>query len=228
MVSITTTILSLGGSLIVPNEIDIEFLKHFRMLVLNFIQKKNRLAIVCGGGMTCRRYQDAAKRITSLKDPDPDWIGIMTTRLNAELVRTLFTEQAYEKVVYDPTVKLTTRKNLIIGAGWQPGCTTDNDSVLFAENIKASKIINMTNIDYVYNKDPKKFPDAKPIKNITWNDFRAIIGNIHSPGINVPFDPVASKKAQQLRLTVIIINGKNLQNLDKCLAGKEFIGTVIA
>mgnify|MGYP001568336868 CR=1 FL=1 len=83
-----TVILSLGGSLIAPDQVDITFLKKFRVL----INKKNgtRFIIVCGGGMTCRRYQNAAKKLGVKEHVELDWIGIKTTRLNAELVRTLF------------------------------------------------------------------------------------------------------------------------------------------
>lgn len=228
MVKIKTSILSLGGSLIVPEDIDVEFLRKFRLLVLKYIKKENRIAILCGGGKVCRNYQDAAKKIVDITHLDADLIGIMATRLNAEFVRAIFSEYAYEKVIYNPTEKIKTSKKILIGAGWLPGCTTDNDSVLLAENLKAKTVINLTNVDYVYDKDPRKFKDAKPITEVSWKKYIGIIENKYKPGMNVPFDPIASKKAQKLKLKVIILNGKNLKNLEKCLKGKVFNGTVIS
>lgn len=228
MVNITITILSLGGSLIIPNKIDIIFLKKFRLLILKHIKKRNKIAIICGGGKICRNYTDAAKKLGKIKNLDSDWIGIMATRLNAEFVRAIFSDYAYEKVIYNPTQRIKTKKRVIIGAGWVPGCTTDNDSILLAKNLGATQIINLTNVDYVYDKDPKKYKEAKPIKNLSWNEFLKIISDKHKPSINTPFDPVASKKAQKLGLKVIILNGKNPKNLENCLNGREFKGSVIS
>lgn len=86
----------------------------------------------------------------------------------------------------------------------------------------------MTNIDKVYDKDPKKFPDAKPIDTISWKSYRAMAGNTWVPGMNLPFDPIASKLAAELGVTVRILNGKNLDNLARALDGKKFLGTTIA
>ena len=67
-----------------------------------------------------------------------------------------------------------------------------------ARLLKSKRVINLTNVDYVYNKNPKKFKDAKPIKDLTWKQFKKIIGGKWSPGANVPFDPIASKLAEKL------------------------------
>jgi uridylate kinase len=85
----------------------------------------------------------------------------------------------------------------------------------------------MTNIDYVYNKDPKKHKDVTPLKDISWEDFQKIVGEEWSPGLNMPFDPIATKHAKELNLKVIIINGNNLENLSNYLEQKEFKGTTI-
>ena len=88
-------------------------------------------------------------------------------------------------------------------------------------------MINLSNIDYVYDKNPKKFKGAKPLKNISWKDFRKIVGNKWDPGLNLPFDPVASKLAEKLKLKVVVMNGKPLSNLKNLLSGRSFKGTVI-
>ena len=86
----------------------------------------------------------------------------------------------------------------------------------------------MTNVDQVYDKDPKKFPDAKPLVATTWKSYRVLAGDKWTPGLNLPFDPIASKLADELGVTVKILNGNNLDNLAKALDGKEFKGTTIA
>ena len=223
-----TTIISLGGSIIIPNGIDIPFLKKLKKLVLNHVKKGNRMVLVCGGGSICRKYQQAADKLTKTNNIDKDWIGIMATRLNAELIRVMFKEQAYEKVVYNPHKKINTKKKIIIGAGYEPGCSTDTDTVILAKQFKASLVINTTNTDYVYDKDPNKYNDAQKLEDLSWAEFKRIIGGEFKPGMHAPFDPVASKLAMKYKMEVAIINGRKLNNLKKLLDGKKFVGTVIS
>lgn len=216
-------VISLGGSLIAPENIDVAFLKEFKKLIESF---NDEFVIVTGGGKTCRKYIQSASEISEISDEDKDWIGIKATKLNAELVRSIFGKVAYEKVIDNPNKKITTTKKIIIGSGWKPGCSSDKDAVLLAKNIGAKTVINLTNTDYVYDKDPK-LPDAKPLKNITWNELRKITGNKWVPGMNVPFDPIAAKLAQKLNLKVVVMNGRNLSNLKDFFEGKEFVGSVV-
>jgi len=219
-------IISLGGSLIVPEEIDYPFLKGFHALILDFIKKQNRVAIISGGGKTCRKYQDAAKKDGSVSKEELDWIGIATTRLNAQLLRTIFEKQADHVVIKNPTQKIEWKGSILIGAGWKPGCSSDYDAVLLAKNLGIKTIINLTNIDQVYDKDPKKYKDAKPLDKISWEKMQSIVGTKWSPGLNMPFDPVATKHAAKLGLKVVIL-GSDLKNMKNFLEDKEFKGTVI-
>ncbi|MBT4540499.1 UMP kinase [Candidatus Woesearchaeota archaeon] len=220
-------IMSLGGSMVVPDKIDLKFIKEFKKLILDFTNQGHKAAIICGGGKTCRIYQDAARELGCKDNDDLDWIGIRSTNLNAELVRSVFGEDAYEKVIDNPRDPIKSNKKIIIGSGHEPGHSTDMDAVLLAENIKADVVINLTNIDYVYDKDPKKHKGAKPLKEVTWKDYLEIIGEEWIPGRNTPFDPVASKQAMKLGKKVVIINGNDLKNIKNFLDGKEFIGTII-
>ena len=216
--------------MIVPDKIDLKFVKDFKKLIMDFTNQGHKAAIICGGGKTCRIYQNAAREVVgkdNITDVDLDWIGIKSTKLNAELIRSIFGEHAHKKVIDNPEDSIKTNKKIIIGSGYEPGHSTDMDAVLLAKNIKADVVINLTNIDYVYNKDPKKHKDAKPLKETTWKEYLEIIGEEWIPGRNTPFDPVASKQAMKSNKKVIIINGNNLKNIKNCLEGKEFIGTII-
>lgn len=210
-------VISLGGSLIVPDKIDFGFLNRFKSLIL---KQKQKVVVVCGGGRICREYQKV-----KASNEDLDWVGIMATRLNAELVRAIFGNNAYKKVLYDPKEKVKFKK-ILVAAGYKPGgWTTDYDAVLLAKTYKAKKVINLTDISYVCDKDPDRYKNAKHFKKLSWDEYKRIISDKWKPGINVPFDPVAAKTAQRLRLKVIITKG--LKNLEKILKGKEFVGTSI-
>lgn len=221
-------VVSVGGSLIVPDAIDVDFLTRFKTLILEKVQRGFTFSIIAGGGKTARRYQDAANAVTPLSRQDLDWIGIHSTRLNAQLLRNIFVGYAHSQIIKNPTIDIDAEEPLIIAAGWQPGCSTDYDAVLVAKNIGASRLVNLSNIDYVYDSDPKKNPNAKKIERMAWVDFRKVIPEEWDPGLSSPFDPVAAKEAESLGLEVAIINGARLEEFSNYLDGKPFIGTVIS
>jgi uridylate kinase len=221
-------VISLGGSLINPGEIDNKFLKSFRNLILSGIKKGNRFILMTGGGGPARQYQSALKVITKATADELDWMGIQATWLNAKLVQLMFGKIAHLRLVSDPNIKVKSQAKILVAGGWMPGRSTDDDAVRLAKTYGAQTVINLSNIDYVYTKDPRKFKDAKKIESISWKDFRKIVGNKWDPGKNLPFDPTAAKLAEKLKLKVIIANGKNLQNLKNILKDKKFKGTKIS
>ena len=222
-------VISLGGSIIVPKEIDTDFLKKFKKLIVDFVKKGHRAVIVTGGGYTCRWYNAAAEKVNKdVANEDLDWIGIKSTKVNAELVRAIFGDLAYEEVIDDPTKPIKTDKQIIIGSGWKPGFSSDMDAVYLAINFKMDAVINLSNIDFVYDKDPSKFDDAKPLEKMTWEEMKAIVGDKWIPGSNLPFDPVATKLAADNGIKVVIAKGTDLDNLKKILEESDYKGTTIS
>jgi len=228
-----TFIFSLGGSLIVPNGgIDFEFLKKFNLFIRKKIKSAEmRFFIVCGGGATCRHYQEAAAKASGKKisDEDLDWLGIHSTRLNSHLMRTIFRDIAYERLIkhYDLIDKKAIEFPVVIAAGWKPGWSTDFDAVLLAEDYGIKTVVNLSNTDGIYDKDPHQHPDAKLLSKINWDEVIGIVGKKWKPGLNRPFDPIAAQKAKEIGLKVINCYGKDLKNLDNILEGRKFVGTVI-
>ena len=223
-----TIVISLGGSLIVPEEIDIEFLKSFKTLILEHVAKGKRFVIDTGGGRTCRKYQKAASDITKTSNEDLDWVGIMANNLNAELLRVVFGEYACSKVIYDLSKKFSLEKPILVGGALEPGHSSDIDAMLAANSIGAKKLINLSNTDYVYDSDPKKNPNAKKIEKISWSEYRKLIPKDWTSGLNTPFDPIASKMAEEEGMEVVIMNGKPIDNLANYLNGEKFKGTIIS
>jgi len=221
-------IISLGGSLIVPKTgIDVAFLKEFKRIILSQVKHGQRFIIICGGGSVARQYQTAASEIGKLSRESLDWVGIHATRLNAHLVRMMFLDQAFSRVVTDPKEGKRFKESIMLAAGWKPGCSTDFDAVLQAAEHGVKYMYNLSNTDYVFDKDPAKYADAKPYKTLDWKVLRKIVGNTWDPGLHVPFDPIAAKRAERLGLEVRILNGKKLSNFERALSGKSFVGTSI-
>lgn len=220
-------VISLGGSLIYPNELDTNFISRFVLLIKEYVAKDFKFVIITGGGKICRRYQDSLKTIAHSTARDIDWLGIYVTQLNAQFIRLAFGELAYEGIVTDIENMPSINNPIIVGAGHEPGASTDLNAIFSAEKVGAKKVINLSNIDYAYDKDPNKFPDAVKIESSTWPEFRKILPTEWQPGLNAPFDPVAAAKAETAGIEVAIMNGKNLENLKNYLDGRAFIGTVI-
>ncbi|MCX6787549.1 MAG: UMP kinase [Candidatus Kaiserbacteria bacterium] len=225
-------VVSVGGSLIVPDQIDTDFLTRFKTLVLEKVQRGFTFSIITGGGKTARRYQEAAQAVTPLSPQDLDWIGIHSTRLNAQLLRNIFVGYAHPQVIKNPTIDIETEEPITVAAGWQPGWSTDYCAVMMAKNMGGRRLVNLSNIDYVYTADPRNPPAGGPtptkIEKISWAEFRKIIPDHWDPGLSTPFDPIAAKEAESLSLEVAIINGAKLGEFSNYLENKPFIGTVIS
>jgi len=223
-----TIVISLGGSIIVPGKIQVEFLKDFKEFILKFLKKDFLFVIVAGGGSIARNYIEAASEITTITDEDKDWLGIHATRFNAHLLRTIFKKEAYPVVLDSPHKEISAEKyNLFIASGWRPGWSTDYDTVLLAQRFKADKVINASNITYVHEKDIALHPTAKPIKDITWKEYRKLISSQWKPGMSAPFDPIAARAAQESKMTVVVTKGTDLKNIENIIQNKPFKGTII-
>ncbi|MFA6197792.1 MAG: UMP kinase [Patescibacteria group bacterium] len=222
-----TIVISLGGSIIVPKEIDTKYLTKFRRIVLQRIRYHERAVIVTGGGATSRNYYNAAKAVATFSADDLDRVGIAATRLNAELVRSQFGRLAHQDIIINPIERLRITRPIVVAAGWKPGRSTDYVAVLLAKNMGARAIINVTNIDYVYTANPKKYHNAKPLPDLTWSEYLKLVPKRWSPRLSSPFDPVASRLAKKLGITVMVVNANNIVNLNKAISGKSFQGTII-
>jgi len=222
-------VISIGGSLIITDQgIDVGFLKKIKQFIVTYAKKNYTFYLVIGGGKTARHYIQAAKQTSPIGSASRDWLGISATRLNAQLLKTILGPLANSEIIINPTKKIKTSKKVILAAGYKPGWSTDYVAVLLAKNNDVNTVINLSNIDYVYSKDPKKYQNAKKLEKISWADFQKIVGTKWQPGLNAPFDPIASLLASKNKLKVVIMNGKNIENLRQCLEDKKFIGTVIS
>ncbi|MDD4624753.1 MAG: UMP kinase [Candidatus Paceibacterota bacterium] len=222
------TVLSLGGSLIVPDGINEDFLYQFKKFILKWAKKGKRFFIVTGGGKTVRSYQRAARELGVKDKASLDQLGIDITYVNARLVKSLFGKAAYPEVVKDYAKNIKTNAKIIVASGWKPGCSTDFDAVYAAWKYKASRIVNLSNIEWLYDKDPRAYSDAEPIETISFSKLLKITGKVWIPGANMPFDPKASQMARKHNMEVIIANGKDFDNLDNLFKDEPFRGTVVS
>ncbi len=235
-------VISLGGSILVPNTIDTEYVYSFTKFLLEISKAKKKCCIIVGGGRTARAYIQSLSEVAKKQGVLPpseslDWLGIQSTKLNAQLLKesvsALAQKHTHMKVF--PKIVNTlknidfTEYNILFVYGMKPGSSTDYVATRFATHLGAKTVYNFTDVEYVYTKNPKKYSDAKPVFKCTWNDFKDILQMTSwKAGAHAPFDPIASQYAQKKGLKVVILNGLDLQNATKSVLGKKAKGTSIS
>jgi len=221
-------VIALGGSIAFPEKFDPKFLKKFCSFIKKEIKRNKKFIIVIGGGYISRFYQKELSKIQKLSNKEKDWIGIWATWFNARLFKLLFKKQA-SPLIFNQRFKIKSfgRYSLIIGAGWEPGWSTDFVACQIACDFGIKKVIVLGKAPFVYTADFQKVRDAKPLEELSWKDYLKMIPSKWSPGLHTPFDPIAALKAQKENLEVVVADGKDLRNLKRILEDKKFKGTIL-
>jgi uridylate kinase len=224
-----TLVLSLGGSLIVPDNVDISFLESFIKEIRKHY-KDTKFVIVCGGGSIARKYIEAlVKEKASVYDQSQ--AGMRATRMNALLLMELFGKEANDTLPKDMTdVQNNLRKNKVVVCGalrFTPHSTSDGTAARLAKHIGAD-FINITDVAGLYTDNPKTNKNAKFIEHESWKDFeKRALAIKHKPGQHFVLDQEAATIIRQHKIKTLIV-GKSPQNLSKAIKGKKFVGTEIS
>ncbi len=223
-------VVDLGGSLIAPDGVDVDFVQAFTQAASTYLEEEpeRRLILVCGGGRLCRDYQRAYRDIAAKPSDDgADWIGVTTTRVNAELMKQVLAAYCPDPVVHDPTTIRVFAGRVLVAGGWKPGFSTDYDAVVLAERFSADTVVVLSNIEKVYSADPATDPDARPLDALAWEEFLHLVGEKWTPGLSSPMDPTAARKAAEIGLRCVFAGGRDIQNAFRILRGQSFTGTTI-
>lgn len=221
-------VLSVGGSLIIPDKIDIRFLHTLKKTLLK--HKSKKFVLVTGGGVIARKY------IATLKAENKPFqelaeAGIRATRMNAQFLMQLFGKRvANDTLPRDMKhVRSALAKNHIVICGalrFTKNATSDTTAAKLAHTLK-TPFINMTNVKGLYTSNPKTHKSARFIPKISWNEFDRLANKTkHQPGQHFVLDQSAATLIKKNRTSTYII-GPSLKNLENLLNGKHFIGTTI-
>ncbi len=221
-------VLSLGGSLIVPDEIDFGFLQKFKEAITKYTNR-HKFVIVCGGGSIARKYI-AALREKGLSEKIQSMAGIAVTRLNARFMTYFFGRDANQGIPHDmKQVAGLLKKHDVVFCGalrYAPRETSDGTAAKLANFFRAD-FINLTAVPGLYTKNPAEHKDARFIPEISWKEFyKRAVKIKYKPGQHFILDQHAAKIIMNQRIKTCII-GKSTENLMSLLGGKRFKGTVI-
>ncbi len=220
-------IIKIGGFLF-KNENAEKLIIDYAEIANEIHSQGNNLAIIVGGGRHARAYIEAARRLGGTEDIC-DQIGILASRINALLFISSIGDAAAPVIPnsLQEAIKLYYTDKIIVTGGLTPAQSTNAVAALLAESLRANLLIHLTDVDGVYDKDPKKFSDAKKLDYISTDRLKELISPSGiQAGQFVLLDPTALGVIERSKLKVQIANGKDPQNIKRILKGEK-IGTTI-
>lgn len=227
MVGMKKIVISLGGSVLVPTLEENRIGRYVE--VLSRLAKMHHIFIVTGGGGEARRYITAARSLV-VDHGTADEIGIQVTRLNALLLVASLGDAAYPRIAADQTEAMEfgqTGKVVVMG-GVTPAQTTDAVSAVLAERVGADLLINATSVDGVYSTDPKTDPHAVRYDHITPVDLLGIVMKDRlDAGSNSVMDMVAVKVVMRSNIPLVVLDGRDPENLLRAVTTGNIAGTVV-
>ena len=164
--------------------INTQILKYIADEIEDLVRNSVEVAVVVGGGNIIRGVSAAKDGI--IKRTSGDYMGMLATVINAVALQealehngvyarvqsAIKLEQIAETFIVRRAKRHLEKGRVVIfaaGTG-NPFFTTDTAATLRATEIEASMIIKATKVDGVYDKDPNKFPDAKKLDIISYED----------------------------------------------------------
>jgi uridylate kinase len=223
-------VIDIGGSVLCPEGVpDVEYIKKFSKFILDLKKRNHKIIIVTGGGKLCRNYVNACRSFNA-SESYLDLIGITATRLNAMALISALKNEAFLNPVknFEELAEAVNFDKIVVMGGLIPGQTTDAVAAEVADFIDADILLIATNVKGVYDKDPKKFKDVKIFKKMSGKDlFRISMSDEFLAGKSSIVDPVAAKLILRLKAKTIILDGRDIKNMEKAIEGKKFIGTII-
>lgn len=219
-------VVSIGGSVLIPGNNDSEYIARLADVLLS-LKDRVQLAVVVGGGRTARYYASTGRNLGG-SDRQLDIMGIGATRLNAQLLGLALgnmPERVPESA--EETAASSRPGTIAVMGGTEPGHTTDAVAMMVARAMKADRVVNATSVDAVYTADPRLDPDAQRIPRMDIARLGEIVYKDHHASKSSVFDPLGVEIARECRIDISMVDGRNLEELEKAILGEEFQGTFV-
>lgn len=228
-VHMETVVLSLGGSVLIPDDDDLDFLRGIASL-LRRLSADCSMVVVCGGGRIARYYIENGRELGGSEE-ELDSLGIKVTRINADLLRLALGDRSQENLptTEEEAVRLLERNRIVVMGGTVPGQTTDAVAASVAELSGADRIVNATSVDAVYSDDPREVGDARRFERLTFDQFLEVLGSReYGAGQTAVFERKGAETARRAGIPVYIVSGRDLEEMERAVKGQQVKGTVIS
>ena len=211
-------VLKIGGSLLYDKDgnILVEKVRDYASALKSLVKDGHSLVVVVGGGIPARVFISAARDLGA-NEAQCDWLGIKLARNNAELLCAALGDIAYPKIVetldeLEVAVKLG---KVVLMGGLIPGQSTNAVAAVAAETINAEILFNATNVDGVYDRDPKE-PGAERFDTITIGELKKVLSSGGTKaGEYKLFDPVAIRVVERSKIPTVIFDGRVPENINR-------------
>jgi uridylate kinase len=217
-------VISLGGSVLLADDVQSSFYDELKKLLLS--QKDKKIFVVVGGGPPARNYITRARTL-NISEYLLDSIGIAVTRVNALFLASQLQDNIYT-IPHSVQEAVQSNQQIVVMGGTTPGHSTDFVGAELASKLNADLFMIATNVDGVFDKDPRKFDDATLLSLISAQELLKKYGSAwNAAGSNMVVDGPALQKIHDEHINTVVINGSNINTIQKVLDGKSFHGTTI-
>lgn len=222
-----TVVISIGGSILIPGRDDADYIGRLASM-LDRTSEEVGVAIVCGGGKIARYYTTTGRALGG-SEYDLDVMGIGATRLNARLLAIALGGKSSQDIPSDTKTAADRAKEvpIVVMGGTEPGHTTDAVAAMLARDMGASRLVNATSVDAVYSEDPRENLDAERYTDLTIGELGNLVYKDHCAGKSSVFDPLGVEIAEREGIDIQIVDGRNLEELEKAVLGRPFSGTYV-
>jgi len=220
-------VVSIGGSVLLTGTDDRKYVDELAHL-LRAVGTSVPLVVTTGGGRTARDYIRLGREL-GFTEVELDELGIEVTRLHARLLASRIgapTPTNPPATISQAIHELRHASPVILG-GTEPGHTTDGVAALVAVRLRAARLVNATDVDGLYDKDPRAHPTAKRIDQIWWPEFqkRVAAATTGEAGQNFLFDRLGAEALARAGIPLAIVQGRDLANLERAIRGQPFVGS---
>jgi uridylate kinase len=220
-------VVSIGGSVLFRDDADLEYWAGLADL-LRDLGRGLPLGVTTGGGRTARTYIRFGREL-GLTEVELDEVGIDVTRLHARLLAARIGPPCPARpptTVAEAAHELRRASPVVLG-GTEPGHTTDGVAALLAVRLRAARVVNATDVDGIYDRDPHEHPDARRRERMDWPEFRKLIesGTSAQAGQNFLFDRLGAEMLARARVPLWVVDGRDLSNLRSAISGERFRGS---
>ncbi len=210
-------VLKIGGSLLFDSEqeLDLNQFNQMASIVRQLKLEGHELVIVVGGGVLAKKLVEKGKTLGANRDA-LDQLGIAATWVCAQLMITALEAIAYPTPIMteEQLIELHETDKILVLGGLHPGQSTNAVAARAAEIIGARILLNVTDVEGVYEKDPKQSPEAKLISELTLDKLRHIVSSLaNEPGAYPLFDKRALEIIGRAGVEIWFVNGKDPQNI---------------
>ncbi|MBS3793714.1 MAG: UMP kinase [Candidatus Thorarchaeota archaeon] len=222
-------VLKIGGSLLYQdNRIQVEMIEAYAKEIRKAIGTGHDLVVVVGGGASAREFIAAARSLGG-SEANCDFLGIELARKNAELFTIALGNQAYPEVVESLSRLEVARQSgrVVFMGGLTPGQSTNAVAALAAEITGADILLNATNVEGVYDRDPKE-GNAVLLEELSIDQLNEILSKGGTrAGEYQLFDPVAIRIVRRSKIRTVFFDGRDVDNLSRILKGEKIGSSVV-